>query len=250
MHTHSSSFVATCPNCKEPFHFTQVNFTGMNDCGHWKVKCIQCEKPFLVPIQNPRESYTDKRWQILECLDEIPTGDSAELTTDIVLHNLQRDKTTWTYDYDAAPLYRCPLEGCNLDISAYSQLQSVADQVQEAWCGAENFLLSSHGAVDQILVSVDIVCSCGSPHTSTFYAPTYLGASDVPLSERCLLANVQGANLEDRLNCLASKSEVMDLLEKLVIRWQLTADRILLATVISNLKLGQKQQFEIGSQVG
>jgi len=98
---------------------------------------------------------------------------------------------------------------------------------------AENYLLSRGGSSpssDYILVCIDIECTCGEPHSAVFYAPTCLGASDVPLSERCLLAHVSKASLEDRLNCLASKSEVMDLLEKLLIRWHYTSDQILLAT--------------------
>jgi hypothetical protein len=48
------------------------------------------------------------------------------------------------------------------------------------------------------------------------------------LSKRCLLADVRGSALEARLDGIASKNEIMDLLEKLVIRWHLTADRILI----------------------
>lgn len=77
---------------------------------------------------------------------------------------------------------------------------------------------------------VDVSCPCGQPHKASFFAPTFLGASNVPLPERCLLVDVEGTDLEERLNCLASKTDIMDLLEKLVIRWQFTTSQIILAT--------------------
>ncbi|WP_242665717.1 hypothetical protein [Paraburkholderia ginsengiterrae] len=152
------------------------------------------------------------------------------MATEIVEHNIPRTKTNWEFDCDAVPLYICSATGAALDAAAYSSLKAAAGQVDRAWRSASDYLLSGgDGGRDHVLVCVDVPCECGRSHKATFYAPKRLGADFTPLHERCLLGDIRNTRLEGRLNGLFSKTEIMQFLEKLVIRWHLTADRILIA---------------------
>lgn len=232
MNTRNDPFVILCPHCQTPFHYVECRFVGgENDNGGWKVRCKVCKQLFKVQLNNPRESSTEGRWQVEEEYYEWPGDDDIPIANQRIKHNLPRSKTAWAFDTNAAPLFQCTQNGQSLDLKAYQALKTEADSLQDAWTHAENYLLACNGpSSDQILVRIDVECTCGEPHFAVFYAPTNLGASDVPLVDRCLLAHMSNASFEERLNCLASKSVVMELLEKLLIRWHCTSDQILLAT--------------------
>jgi hypothetical protein len=232
MKARNISFVVLCPHCKNPFHYIECRFDGgENDSGGWQVDCKECKQLFKVQLQNPRESTTEHRWQVVKEIYDWPGEDDLPIADNRVKHNLLRKKTALTFKTDVAPLFRCAKNGQPLDTKAYQMLETEKSSLQNEWIHMENFLLSSCGpSSDKIMVCIGIECTCGVPHLAVFYAPTYLGANDVTLFRRCLLAHVSNASLEDRLNCLASKSDIMDLLEKLLIRWHYISDQILLAT--------------------
>jgi hypothetical protein len=225
------TFSAKCPHCSHPFHYTEVTFVdGINDIGHWEVQCFDCESDFSVQLNNAYESYAEYDWQIHERFDHQPLGETSPMATDIVAHNIERKKTSWHFDCDAFPLYLCQQTGSALDTIAYTQLNQHAQDVETAWRSAEQYLLAGgDGGREHVLVSVDVPCDCGASHLATFYAEKRLGAGSTPLVQRCLLADVQRASFASRLNGLYSKTEIMQFLEKLVIRWHLTSDQILIA---------------------
>jgi len=225
--------VALCPSCESPFHFTQTEFFVENDGGGWTVVCPECNKNFKFPVLNPQESSTKDQWRVTPFYDWPGGNIDTPIAAEIVTHDLPKTKLDWKYDLSTAALFRCRRNSADLDAAAYSLLHSERDNLEREWRKVENWLLargSGGGHTDKILVQVDVPCKCCNTHQATFYAKTRLGASATPLADRCLLIDVESASLEDRLNCLASKTETMDLLEKLLIRWHATADRIILAT--------------------
>jgi len=232
MNTEHVNFVALCPFCQAPFHYTQVKFKGgENDYGGWKVKCDNCCKDFNLQALNPNESFTNLPRQIIEEYLDWPPDNDIPRATASVRHNVERRKVKWEYNLHAPSLYVCRDCLKPLDIMSYDALGRKKDSLQSAWLRAENYLLASNGpSSDRIFVSIEFDCDCTKKHSAIFSANTNLGASAVPIYDRCMLVHVSGADLEDRLNCLASKSDVMDLLEKLIIRWHCIFDRILLAT--------------------
>lgn len=232
MHTLHHSFVAICPSCDAPFPYVQCVHSGVNDEGGWVVECPTCTKSFKFRVLNPHESSTQEKWRVTEFSDW-PGDDKVPAATDIVMHNLPQTKLNFQFNLKAASLYQCERSESYLDAAAYAALRSEHDRLEKTWRNAENYLLARNtggGPSDKIMVLLDVPCPCGEPHKATFYAKTYLGASSEPLADRCLLAHIDGTNLEDRLNCLASKTESMELLEKLLIRWHVTAEQIVLAS--------------------
>lgn len=221
-----------CPHCQAPFKFSMVRFVGgENDNGGWKVRCQKCSEVFKVHVRNPRESECESRWQVEEEFLDWPVDDDLLEANAGVVHNLAKNPAEWCFNEQAAPLFCCTKSFIPLDSEAYKSLKKEAKSLESAWLTAQNMLLALSGpSSDEILVRVPVDCSCGEPHSAVFYAATRLGASTEPLVDRCLLAHVSNASLESRLDCLASKSDVMELLEKLLIRWHCTSDQIFLAT--------------------
>jgi hypothetical protein len=72
---------------------------------------------------------------------------------------------------------------------------------------------------------------CGDAHEATFYRQFVIDPDHPPLKAAdFVLADVSGAQLEDALNGIRSKNDAMDLLSKLVMRWNLLADQIMIAS--------------------
>jgi hypothetical protein len=230
-HTERRTFSAKCPLCSHPFHYTEVTFVdGINDDGYWEVQCAGCKSGFSVHLRNPYESYAEYDWQVRERFDHPPLKETSRMATDIVVHNIGRKKTNWQFDCDAVPLYLCQQTGSALDTAAYAQMNRHAQDVETAWRSAESYLLAGgDGGREHVLVCVDVPCNCGTSHRATFYAEKRLGNRSKLLAQRCLLADIRRTSFDSRLNGLYSKTEIMQLLEKLVIRWHLTADQILIA---------------------
>jgi hypothetical protein len=81
-----------------------------------------------------------------------------------------------------------------------------------------------------VVVHIDIPCNCHAPHTATFFA-RFLTNGDIQASpDEYLLAGVSRSDIPERLDGLFSKSEIMAFLEKLIIRWHLIADQIVVAS--------------------
>jgi hypothetical protein len=228
-----STFVAKCPHCREPFHYMLFRFEVANDDGYCRIDCSNCKESFVLKMRNPREARAltpSKQHQIHEWHEDPYEGDPTLIATDIVLHNLDRARPEWAYDYNGPPLYICASSGINLEQFAKAQLQDSASKIDLEWRSAEQYLLARSGPAPQaVLVRLALSCCCGVKHCATYYADPKLGVFDTPnLSVRCLLADVSGANLEEYLGGIASKTDIMTLLEKLVIRWHITADQILI----------------------
>ena len=146
--THQS-FVALCPRCDSPFHFTQTKFLCENDSGGWVVKCSDCGEEFKFPILNPRESTTKEEWRVRR-LSDWP-GDELDIpiSMDLAVYNFPLTKLSWKFDVDAAPLFRCERASEDLDAAAYRQLMANRDELEREWSGAENWLLASGSGGDR-----------------------------------------------------------------------------------------------------
>jgi len=170
-------------------------------------------------------------------------GDREDVTRDVVQHNINLNRNSWLFNYSAAPLYLCAKDSTNLEWSARNALQIYITEILANYYTAVNYLLKGGTKHDIALVRVPVTCTCGREHTATFYTRLAMGSEVGPSSEDdFLLADVSGAVMEETLDGIFSKNDAMDILEKLVIRWNLLADQILIVspfvgtTYISNEK--------------
>jgi hypothetical protein len=202
---------------------------GVNDDGAWAVECESCAKRFAVPVKNPEYSKPNVGWRHEPI--EWPCPELVPLT-ECVEHSSPRRWTNWQFSLGAAALYTCARSGDPLEEAAYAVIKEDRRALDQTWHNLEQYLAGSATASDdRILLICDVPCQCGQQHIAVFYAPTLIKKSHaLPMDERCLLAHISGTDLEDRLSCILSKSDAMDLLEKLLIRWQLTCRAIVVAS--------------------
>lgn len=219
--------VALCPECEAPHAYTQVRFRGgVNDAGSWRVTCPKGHA-FLIDLANPSESYAafavDARF---DAGDALPALTHA---ADQVVHDMPDSDYAPVFDYGAAALYRCATTGQNLELEALAALGRGLEGITEAYATAENFLCGKSAFRGRHAVArVPVPCPCGDPHVATFYCDFPSGFRGQPI-ETYQLADVTGVDLPDVLDGLFPKTDVMALLSKLLIRWHLTADRVIVA---------------------
>lgn len=223
--------VANCPHCGRPHHYIEIRFPVENDSGYWEVECSQCKVLFIIELANPLESGGDIRRQIKSKSEKPFAGDRAAIAHDVLQHNIDLNQNTWSFNYAAPPLYRCAKDSSNLEGLAKKALGAAIAEVIGAYGTAVNYLLKGGPEYDYAVARIHLACSCGGKHTATFYARLALGTELGPSSvDDFLLADVSGAVMEETLDGIVSKDDAMDLLEKLIIRWNLLAEQILIVS--------------------
>lgn len=223
--------VANCPHCSQPHHYVEITFPVENDRGYWEVECSECMEPFVIELANPLESGGDIRRHVKARHEEPFEGDRTVVAHDVLKHNIDLNQNTWAFNYSATPLYQCAKVSSNLEELAKATLGTHIDDVLGAYGTAINHLLKSGQDHDVAVVRVPLNCACGGKHVATFYARLAMGSAPGPRSEDdFLLADVSGAALDGTLDGIVSKDDAMDLLEKLVIRWNLLAEQILIVS--------------------
>ncbi|MBK9494708.1 MAG: hypothetical protein IPO08_09205, partial [Xanthomonadales bacterium] len=239
--------VANCPGCDQPHHYFEVTFPLENDRGYWEVNCSKCNELFVIELSNPRESDGNLSRQIRARHEEPFDGDRAVVARDVLQHNIDLNRNSWSFNYSAVSLYRCAKDSSNLEVLAKHALGANIAGILAAYNTAVNYLLKGGADHDIALARVPLTCSCGGKHTATYYARLALGTESGPSSEDdFLLADVSGAMMEKTLDGVVSKDEAMDILEKLVIRWNLLADQILIvAPFVGSIYLSNEKQLVI-----
>lgn len=222
---------ANCPYCTQPHHYVETIFQVENDIGYWDVECTRCQKLFAINIRNPYES-GGKIIQHVKGKHETPfTGDPSTVAYDVIRHSIDLNSNTWQFNYSAVPLYQCANGAADLEGAAHATLKDHFSGIAKAYHTAWSFLLKGGSAYDYAVVRVPVNCSCTENHTATFYTRISMDSGSRPISEiDFLLANVSGAELEETLDGIVSKSDAMDLLEKLIIRWNLLSEQILIVS--------------------
>lgn len=221
--------VAKCPHCGKPHDYTEVHFHVVNDDGYWKLTCQNCDRYFVIRLRNPRESWAP--YYVAERHEEVYSGDTADVATDIIQHNFPGTSTSHRFDYDAAPLFVCATSNTPIEELARQTFRRDFDAIKPAYRNAATYALKgSTPAYRHLVAHVPFAgCACGKEHAATFYTKFSLTGEVQAEPDAYLLAGVSGCDLVDRLSGLFSKSDIMALLEKLLIRWHQTCDQILVA---------------------
>lgn len=245
--TRRTAHAANCPHCAQPHHYVETRLPIDNDQGYWTVECLKCKREFVVELLNPMESGGAASKHIRDKQEGAFIGDRKLVASDVLRHDINVNRNAWSFNYDAVPLYRCAKNAANLEELAKSALGKEISAVLSAYHAAANYLLKGGPDYDVAVVRVPLSCACGGKHTATYYARLAMGTDDGPTSEdQFLLADVSGSAMEDTLDGIVSKSDAMDLLEKLVIRWNLLADQILIVSpFVGTAYTSHEKQLEI-----
>ncbi|NML06795.1 hypothetical protein [Sphingomonas sp. G-3-2-10] len=231
--TRERHHVANCPKCDTPHRYTELKFPMINDRGSWLVACRKCGQHFVFDLRNPAESYSDD-CMIVERFDNDinPYAGNAPRPGASAVYQLDMNPDQPRFDLDAFPIFKCAKSGESLEAAAFLAIGKSWLRVADARAQATNQMLarSRLPPVEHVVFFVEVPCSCGEPHRAIFYHPLRLDGSDLPPVEELLLADVSGTDLADVLTGILSKTDVMHALGKLIARWRLFNDQILLAT--------------------
>lgn len=222
--------VVKCPICQVPHHYNEIQFNAVNDYGYWRVQCDSCEKMFILSVKNPRESSMQRNWQVRERAECPYQGSTEPVADNIAEHNLNLNAHSARFDYNAIPLYCCPVNGTNLETIAHKELAANIDTIKNEYRNVVSFCLANRAPTYQYLViRIAVPCGCGQHHTATYYAAFRLNGTIQELPEEYLLADVTMTELENRIHGLFTKTEAMAILEKIIIRWNLISEKIIIA---------------------
>lgn len=188
---------------------------------------------FVVHLKNPAESDAGQ-CQILERFDdEIAAYDGlAPAAGETAIYKLEMNDAKLRFDYDRMPIYCCARTSANLEKAAFAALNQSYNQIGSQLVAATNQFLARRmpDDVEHAVILLDVPCECGGPHQVIFYRPFRLDGSDIPEPDAMLLADVSGTDVHNALTGILSKTDFMDALEKLIARWRLLSDQILIPT--------------------
>lgn len=222
--------VAKCPQCGAPHAFSETRFPAVNDHGYWRVPCRDCDCEFVIPLKNPLESGASF-YVNLRSKTEF-AGDPGDVAKDILTYDLGDRGVKHRFDYELTPLYLCAVCGESLESKAKTAITADFALITAAYTSLLNLALAGQTSdCRHLVVEVPFAnCQCGAVHRATFYVPFAWNEKLQQCVDHYLLAGVTGSYLPGRLEGLFSKTDIMAFLEKLFIRWHLTADRVVVAT--------------------
>lgn len=245
-YTRKFNQVAQCPLCAEPHHYVNVKHPISNDPGYWVVKCSGCAEPFCIAdLHDVNDSFA-KGFSILSREEGDIDNPQAPIAHKVAIYNLNLNKIRLHYDYATCPLYECT---CTkpLDLLARKQLDVEYKKVNKEFCNRMNYAFKGIFNAEYIVAKLHFTCECGVDHVATYYTRFIVNPDQIPPEvDDYILADVSGAQLSDSLDGIRSKNDAMDLLAKLIMRWNLLADQVLLASpFIGHLYLSSEDQMKI-----
>lgn len=238
--------VANCPRCRTSHSYVDVKHPMVNDPGYWVVQCSGCSEPFCIAgLHDVFDSYGTSI--VILAREE---GDVREaghpVAREVARHSLDLNKLSLVYDYDTCPLYECC---CTrpLDITALQQLEKEIEAVNMQYRYRIAYGIKGRFYAQYVVAKVNLTCECGVAHEAIFYRRFVMDLDQPPLKAAdFVLADISGAQLVDALDGIRSKDDAMDLLAKLVLRWNLLADQIMIASpFIGHQFLSKDQQMAI-----
>jgi len=221
------SKIAKCPHCKHPHKYKEVQFPIINDSGFWRVQCEGCQKSFGLKIENPLESRMHLNYLVIErsCIKI----EDLEYANDVIESNVNMNSLNLEFDYDSRSIFNCLNCGSNLERQACNALTNDIISIRQAYGGAVSYLMSNHITSKFLVVNVPFMCDCNNNKVATFYCDfSYSGNIQENVGDY-LLANINSTNLDENIDGLFSKTDIMVFLEKLLIRWNLFASKIVIA---------------------
>ncbi|MEJ6783701.1 hypothetical protein [Aminobacter sp. Piv2-1] len=243
------SFVAKCPNanCGHPHRYVEVTHPMANDWGGWVVECENCKRLFTIRLRNPEDSFP-KDFNFKETFDDEGGYDgAAPPAKKVIQFSLDMNSNRLRFNYGKHPIYYCTQTGKELETPALKELQRHLAQVHDEFANAENNILARRAPdMAYVVIRIPVPCTCGAVHRAAFYFSFRPGLWDRPNAEDMLLADIEGTSLADDLTGIFSKTVLMDALEKLIARWRLKYDQVVIASpFIAHQFLTREMKLEV-----
>lgn len=229
MNANTRRWSVKCPHCGSPKLYNEVLFSATNDPGYWVVACGKCSQQYWVELGNPEDSYP--RADVIEVGFDAYIG-SVVKATEKALTNIPPHQVEHVFDREALAIYVCQKADVALEAAAYEALDASFKAVGAQYANAANMACANYRAVpdsDFAVARVQAPCACGDAHFATFYCEFKTNEWAPRDLSDWHLADISGCDLSEALDGLFTKTEIMQALEKLVIRWRLIMDQTLVA---------------------
>ncbi|AIR65046.1 hypothetical protein [Cedecea neteri] len=225
MYSTKKKFKGVCPHCNNVIDYHELKFQVVNDIGEILAKCQSCENMIGIPCKNPDESYIVSGADKIDYLDyECEPPSKLEKITVHFKYKGDIFRSNPKFDTEAYNLYKCHDCDDNLEKKAY---ETMADQYPEWGRKVVQYIsedISGYGYdAEKSIIKTDFTCDCGKNHSALFYKEfDHRDFSD----DDFLLGNINNCiPLEDRIDGTITKSDFIELIKKLIIRWELLFDK-------------------------
>ena len=257
--------IVKCPNenCKENIKLTVGKVTfGINDSGGWVLECNSCKTKFPYKVKNPTDySHVDEGATILGYWDNEITDSKSNI---LKKHDLENFPENFCFDnllfvqtdeYEKPifsdieeNIFYCPKCNTHIEPYAYGSISTRLKSINQAISTYMNYYLKGRaGNPDSIIVLVDYKCSCKFETKLVLYKN--FKENELPLQDEheLILIDVIGANLEITIDGIYNRDSCLEVLQKLLIRWQVYFNRVFLAVpfIGFDFKNSEEQRVEL-----
>jgi hypothetical protein len=247
--------VVTCPNKKCPsrlIRITEGRFVGgYNDRGGIVIECASCKTHFGYYIQNPGDlSGVSQGGKVVDTWDgELPQNIQIKYgVSDASIKALERIATQG-FDEDLPRPQWLPAEnpvfeegGVNLEKTAQAALKNHLKDINRGYKSYYNLYVQGGYDADESFVIIDY------EHESKVYRAVFAKRlkydTDFSANDLYLIYH-SGTDLQERLDGIYTRNEILSFLERMLNRWQYTADETLLVVpFIGTQYPGQEKEVE------
>lgn len=231
-----------CANCTNIIEFHELKFPNDNDKGEKIISCDSCKTEVSIICNNPDESYVVSGARKFDYLDyDINEPSSYPRISETVVFEENFFNLNNSYDTGATQLYRCECKECNLEEMAFTQFNAKWDKkLCEKISSYYNIDIKGYGCnPENAVIKINFHSNCKRVYSALFHTnyTEYLKFEDFRLG-----AIINSVNLENILSRTFTKQESMELLKKLISRWSLFYEKILIISpyIESSYAKGEK----------
>lgn len=221
-----------CPHssCTQTIEFHEVKFDVINDKGEKIIECSSCGKTSKIICLNPseNESYIKSGAKEIRTIDyDVELPSDYLHATDIVVFTENFFDLNHSYDLNFLPLYKCKCGQCELEKLAYKAFE-------KNWNEHLCIEISKYYTIDikgygcnpeNAVIKVNFLSDCGNEYSGIFYT----NYTEFLEYDQFRLGSIPNAEpLVDRISRTFSKKDAMEILKKLIARWGLFYEKILI----------------------
>lgn len=259
------TIIVKCPNasCKKNIQLSigKIPF-GYNDSGGWILECDTCKTRFPYKVKNPNDySRVKSGAAIIDSWDiEVPESKPKVLKK----HNLENFPENFQFDnllyietgeYEKLDfsdieenIFYCPECKAELESMLYTRLSRKLPQINESINNYLNYYFKGKaGNPDSIIFVSNYECSCGYNTKAVLYKRFEENELPIQNVHELILIDVLGANLEVAVDGIYDRDCCLQILQKLLIRWQVYYNQVFLAVpfIGFDFKNSEKQRVDL-----
>ncbi len=237
--------VVKCPGCESNIKLSIGRYAGgMNDNGGWILQCKKCPTKFPYSAKNPNDlSRVLSGAKVLDSWDDEVEGNKQDILAkyglqefpdDFAFKNLAivdvGEYETQTFSHTEENIFYCSACNRSFEPQLYTQLTQKLMFVNAAIRPYINMSVKGRwGEPDSIIVPLNFVCKCGLKTKAVFYKKFDPNELPIHKPEEFILVDVLGANLELSIDGVFDRDSCLQVLQKLLIRWQVYFNKVVLA---------------------